>query len=118
MLLERPEHAETLVKQISEFEGVITARLHSCITAYSLQIPMVAVCWSSKITDFMKLIGKTDCAIEIHNLTAEHIVRQFERERLSNYNQEIYHEIKEKASDEIKKIILYMKKPEKQWAVG
>ncbi len=34
-MLDRPDSAEILVKQISRFKGIITVRLHSCIVTYS-----------------------------------------------------------------------------------
>lgn len=52
-----PTNPKELVNIISGFYGIITSRLHSCIVAYSLNIPFIAISWNNKLQYFGKEIG-------------------------------------------------------------
>lgn len=53
-LLKKPENAETLINDISNFRVIFGARLHACITAVSLGIPVVGLLWDEKLKYFSK----------------------------------------------------------------
>lgn len=63
-----PQNAKELVKIISSYQGIITARMHSCIIAYSLNIPAVAFNWCEKLKFWGETIGKPDCFIPMSEL--------------------------------------------------
>lgn len=51
-LLDRATEPEKFVEQVSLFNRIISFRLHSLITSYSLGIPSVAVEWDTKVRQF------------------------------------------------------------------
>ncbi len=108
-VLERPENSRMLIEQLINFRGIITARLHSCIMAYSLKIPAIAISWTDKISDFMNLIDCPEAAVKMENLNAEYIVDLFERQLNAEYDEIKYHELREQVMTEIERISSYMK---------
>lgn len=88
VLLPRPVEASVLVRQISRFSAIVTARLHSCITAYSLGVPMVGLVWNKKVSDFFSLIGKPHAAIEPERFSPEEVIRTLQGELESPYDKE------------------------------
>lgn len=52
--------AKNLVEIVSEFKTVFGARLHACITAYALDIPIVGFVWDEKMAKFAKVAGIED----------------------------------------------------------
>lgn len=60
----RPNTPEELVSIVTSYDRILTARLHSAIIAYSYQIPTMCVCWSDKISEFYKIIGKEDLVLQ------------------------------------------------------
>lgn len=104
IMKEAPKDASELITTISQFKGMITARLHSCIVAYSLQIPTVAITWTNKVKDFMNLIAKPDSAIELDELTTEKILQRFETALSEKYDLSIYEEVREQVLKEIENI--------------
>lgn len=74
-----PETPEELVRVISGFKGIITSRLHSCIIAYSLGIPFVAISWNNKLHFFAQNIGVPERVIEEGELDKNTILDRFFR---------------------------------------
>lgn len=52
-----PQSAEHLVDLIKGYKGIIGARLHACICAYSLDVPMVSFIWDEKMLRFAEIAG-------------------------------------------------------------
>ena len=48
---------EDLMRVVSGYKGIITARMHAAIVAYSMGIPAVALNWCRKIERFFAIIG-------------------------------------------------------------
>lgn len=57
-ILIRPQSARDLVEIISGFDVIFGARMHACITAYSLDIPVVGLIWNQKLTRYAELTGQ------------------------------------------------------------
>ena len=83
-----PQSPRDLVEVISSFNSIITARLHSCIVAYSLRVPFVALVWNSKLRFFCESIEMLDSLIEIDQFKVETIVERFKRIK----NEEFVHD--------------------------
>jgi polysaccharide pyruvyl transferase WcaK-like protein len=81
-----PNNSNELVNIISEFDAIIGARLHACITAYSLDIPAVGLVWNEKLELFGELIGKHEDYINVDQLDAENIVNILEKKRYDYYD--------------------------------
>ena len=72
-----PCKCEELVKIISEYKGIIATRMHSCIVAYSLDVPAIGLVWNNKLNFFGQNIGASDNYISdqfvIPNLAIERL---------------------------------------------
>ena len=109
LALDKPEGAEALVKLIAGYRGIITARLHSAIVAYALDVPAVAIAWQKKVSDFMKLIGTPDSAVPLEKLNADTMISQFESLEQSGYQQETRQKLNDRLFSEAKKIAGFIK---------
>lgn len=69
---------ETLMKKMSEYDGVISCRLHPSIISFSMNIPAVSLVWNTKVTGFYNGIGYPDRAIYREDFTAPAIVDRLE----------------------------------------
>jgi len=65
-----PQDADGLISTIASFKGIITARMHSWIVAYSLDIPAVGFAWNRKLPFWASNIGKPDCCMSLYALDA------------------------------------------------
>lgn len=70
-LAPRPTTGEELVKQIAEFDLIMGARLHACITAYSLDIPAVGFIWTDKVRYVTQVMGNEKYFLDENNLKVE-----------------------------------------------
>lgn len=70
---------ETLLAQMSQYDGVISCRLHPSIISFSMNIPAVSLIWNSKVTGFYNGIGYPQRAIERPDFNAEAIVNAVEQ---------------------------------------
>lgn len=55
-----PTSAKHLVEIIASFKGIIAARMHATIVAYSLGVPAVGLVWNNKLTLFGELTQHTE----------------------------------------------------------
>lgn len=69
---------EQLMKRMSEYDGVISCRLHPSIISFSMNIPAVSLVWNTKVTGFYNGIGYPDRAILRDDFNAEAIVDRLE----------------------------------------
>ncbi|MBQ8966882.1 polysaccharide pyruvyl transferase family protein [Ruminococcus sp.] len=77
--LAAPAGADRLVRNISEFSGMIAVRMHACITAYSLGIPCVGLIWNDKLDFWGKKTGQSDLFIPAEGIKAETAVGLLEK---------------------------------------
>lgn len=56
-LLPQPKNAEEYLQMISQFRAVFGARLHACITAVSMGIPVSGMLWDNKLKFFSETMG-------------------------------------------------------------
>ena len=107
-LLKAPQSPEEMVKTISGFKGIITSRLHSCITAYSLNIPFVAISWNNKLEFFANSIGCDDRIIKKDRLSGDIIVDAFYNAMKDGYNQQDRKEYRNTVVEYFKKYLEIM----------
>nr|WP_303181967.1 polysaccharide pyruvyl transferase family protein [Lachnoclostridium phocaeense] len=50
-----PKDAEDLIRVISRYRGILGARLHACICAYSLDVPVSGFVWDEKMLHFAEM---------------------------------------------------------------
>ncbi len=64
-LMPRPMSARELVMTESRFCLVLGARLHACIAAAALGIPVAGLLWDDKLRFFAKTLGRENCFMEV-----------------------------------------------------
>ena len=64
----RPETQEDLLRLIASCRMILGARLHSCIAAYSMDVPLVGFYWDEKMRHFADLAGIGDLFFEEEDL--------------------------------------------------
>ncbi|MDE6354862.1 MAG: polysaccharide pyruvyl transferase family protein, partial [Prevotella sp.] len=67
-----------MIENIASYKCIIAARLHSCIVAYSLGIPVIGLVWNYKLKLWGKNIGTEDFFIESKNLQTDFIMNKLE----------------------------------------
>ncbi|MDH5161285.1 polysaccharide pyruvyl transferase family protein [Heyndrickxia oleronia] len=82
----RPKSTHEFIEMISNFDAIIGARLHACITAYSLDIPSIGLVWNEKLELFGELIGKKENFINVNQFDAKHIVETLQKNRNDYYD--------------------------------
>ncbi len=55
LMLPPPRTSRDMISLISGFRTILGARMHACISAYSLDIPVVGLIWNEKLTRFSEL---------------------------------------------------------------
>lgn len=83
----RPGGPEEMARIIGMFRGIVGSRLHALITAYSLDVPAVGICWSDKMSMFGEAVGYPERILSPFQ-GAEEIVRRLEQAVAQGYEQE------------------------------
>ena len=104
-----PTTPEELVKVISSYQGIVTSRLHSCIVAYSLGIPFVAIIWNNKLQYFAENIGYRNRIIDSEDFNSQEVLKKFEEAITVGYNEKEREEYRATSIVYIKKYIEYIK---------
>jgi len=73
---------------VASFKCVFGARLHACITAYALDVPVVGLIWNEKIEMFSKIIDKSQNFFTEENLDIEKILDTIEKSFEDKYSKE------------------------------
>lgn len=81
-----PSSPRHLVENISHYSAIIAARLHSCIVAYSLNIPAIGLVWNDKLFLWGKNINAEMNYILVDNLNSNHIISQLKRAMSEGYD--------------------------------
>ncbi len=85
-LMDMPKNGEELIHIISGFKGVIAARMHANIIAYSLGIPSVGLVWNNKLKMFGENIRQPERFVTHENFKAEYIVERLEKALEEGYH--------------------------------
>ena len=102
--LQIPQTPHELINMISQYKGIISARLHSCIIAYSLGIPAIGLVWNDKLTLFGKNIEAEDYFISHDKFSAEYIIQQFRQALAHKYPEATKVQFRQTIKDSIKDI--------------
>ena len=74
-LMPRPMSARELVMTESRFSLVLGARLHACIAAAALGIPVAGLLWDDKLRFFAKTLGRENCFMEVDEADPDRAIR-------------------------------------------
>ena len=81
LLREAPETSEDLLNTVASYRTVFGARLHACITAFALGIPVEGLIWSEKARFFARFTDREDAFFEEDQLDPELIAERIIRGR-------------------------------------
>lgn len=70
---------ESLIKKMSEYDGIVSCRLHPSIISFAMNIPAVSLVWNVKVTGFYKGIGYPQRAIMREDFRADAIADRLEQ---------------------------------------
>lgn len=73
-LIDAPSSSKELVEITRRFDAILSARMHSGIVAYALDIPIVGLIWSSKIEFLANIIDMRDLYFNENELDYKKIV--------------------------------------------
>lgn len=88
-LLPAPKISMELLNMIKSFKCIFGARLHACITAYSMDIPVVGFIWNEKTRMFSEIIDKKDNFFEEYDMDVKKIVDRMVQASEESYDMEI-----------------------------
>lgn len=74
LIEKRPTTLKKLVNIICGYNGIIATRMHSCILAYSYNIPACGLVWNNKLKMFGESINREKYYYEVDDLKADTIV--------------------------------------------
>lgn len=70
VVLRHPNSALEALDIITSYKVIFASRLHACISAYSLDIPIVSFYWDDKMVFFSKMAGIEDSFFDESNLNS------------------------------------------------
>lgn len=83
-LLPNPKSPSEFIELISGFKAIIGARMHACITAFSLGVPLVGLYWHDKVKKFAKTMYLEENFFGCDDLNANLLVRRMLETRYSD----------------------------------
>lgn len=105
LLLPPPQSAAHMVSRISGFKTIFGARMHACITAYALDIPVVGLIWNEKLSRLSELTGQRAMFFDEHEMNVEAIVVKLIEAEHAQYDRDMRNELKEKTQSEIDRFL-------------
>lgn len=99
-----PKDTHDLVDMISNYKAIVATRLHSCIIAYSLDVPAVGLVWNDKLSLFGRNIHAEDNFIRHDDFSAVNIVGRLYKAAAAGYDQAVKSEFRQTIIDDIMEI--------------
>ncbi|MDD6709380.1 MAG: polysaccharide pyruvyl transferase family protein [Ruminococcus sp.] len=100
-----PNNDRNNIEIISNFKSIIGARLHACICAYALDIPISGFIWDEKLKSFAICNGLESYFVDIENLNPEKIINNLCTAQNKGYNEQLRNEWKLKTLESIKNFV-------------
>lgn len=86
-LLPPPISGHEFAEMLLGFDVIFGARLHACITAFSLNIPVAGMIWDNKLNYFSTSMGIRQFFIEEKDLKADMVVEKIKASLSYNYEE-------------------------------
>lgn len=102
LLIPRPDNAKEVMQSIAQFRGIVTYRLHSCISAYSLDVPFIAISWNNKADEFLRLIGYPERVFAFSQANAIKVVDALEKSIEDGYDAASREKIRQKSKENVR----------------
>lgn len=93
-LLSAPKTSMELLNMIKTFKCIFGARLHACITAYSMDVQVVGFIWNEKTRMFSEIIDKRNNFFEEYEMDAKKIADRMVAASEETYDKKIREENK------------------------
>lgn len=95
-LLPPPYSGKELIDIVSQFDCIFGARLHACITAFALGVPVSGLIWDNKLRCFAKTMSIYEFFSEADELEAGKILDKIESAMTKPFDSVLVHEYKTK----------------------
>ena len=109
ILLENPKNEIEMVNNIAKFKGIIANRLHSCIVAYSLNIPAVGLAWNDKLLYWGKEIKSPELFFDFDKMDANEVINSLEEAIGKGYDQQFKENFRKSIYSFLEESIKYIK---------
>lgn len=86
-ILRAPHSARELAEMIAGYRLIVGARLHACICAYSLDIPVVGIVWDEKLRRFSEMAQMEEAFLDEETLSGKNLFAHIEKYQDSVYDQ-------------------------------
>ena len=104
-----PHDTDEFMSMIASYRGIITARMHGCITAYSFDVPAVAYNWVEKVGFWFQNIHHPERTILLDNLDGSMAVQRFLTAEKEGYEADLRKELEENHLKSIKKALEFIR---------
>lgn len=98
-LLPAPVESIDLINMVGDFSCILGTRLHACITAYALDVPVVGLIWNEKMRMFSDIIGKENNFFEEDQLEVKGIADCLARSIGETYDTSIRDRLKKSTKE-------------------
>lgn len=100
-----PKNTDEFMTMIASYRGIITARMHGCITAYSFGVPAVAYNWVEKVGFWFQNINHPERTILLNNLNGKLAVQRFLEAESIGYEMDLRNQLENDHIRKVKKAI-------------
>lgn len=100
-----PTNDIELIDMISKYNAIIATRLHSCIIAYSMDIPAIGLVWNDKLKLFGEKIGNSSYFITHENFNDAFIFDNFRKAIEQGYDKSLRDNFRNTIKESIDSIV-------------
>lgn len=104
-LLPVPRSPRELVEMVSGFDVIFGARMHACISAYALDVPVVGLIWNEKTTRLAELTKQREMYFTESEIDIDVMVSKLINSKDFTYNVEARNMLKDSTQRELKNFI-------------
>lgn len=108
-MLPPPRTAHEMITVVSQFGVILGARMHACISAYSLDIPVVGLIWNEKLTRFSEITRQRHMFFAENELNTEKMCMKLLDVTNCEYDDGLRRELKKKTQTEIEDFLRSLK---------
>ena len=100
-----PRNLDHLVKTIATYNCILATRLHSCILAYSLDVPAIGFVWNDKLKLWGENIQAEDFFIDVENMKVGYVLGLLDKLKKYHYDLKNKEQFKNSIKDSIDEIL-------------
>jgi polysaccharide pyruvyl transferase WcaK-like protein len=77
---------DSLIELYNKIDMIIAMRMHTLITGYTSELPIIALEWQHKVKGFMEKIDKIDSLHQLSDKSINSIIEEVKKKHEQNYN--------------------------------